>query len=182
MSFNATVGSWENHMTLSRFTLKTFFLAAIAAVFMLFQVGVTAASAAELDEATRTIALNGTGDTVTMSQQQVIKGRRLFASACAACHLNGITKTDPNVGLDPETLALATPKRDSLESLVDYLHNPTTYDGETEISERHPSTKSVDIFPKMRSLTEDDLVAISGHILLQPKVMGIRWGNGKVYF
>jgi photosystem II cytochrome c550 len=168
-------------MTLSRSTLKTFFLAAIAAVFMMFQFG-SAASAAELDEATRTIALNGNGDTVTMTLQQVIKGRRLFASSCGACHLNGITKTDPNVGLDPETLALATPKRDNLEALVDYLHNPTTFDGETEISDRHPSTKSVDIFPKMRNLTEEDLVAISGHVLLQPRVMGDRWGGGKIYF
>lgn len=182
MSSNAIVGSWENHMTLRRSNLKTFFLTAIAAVFMMFQIGVSAASAAELDEAARTIALNGNGDTVTMTLQQVIKGRRLFASACAACHLNGITKTDPNVGLDPETLALATPKRNNLEALVDYLHNPTTFDGETEISDRHPSTRSVDLFPKMRSLSEEDLVAISGHVLLQPKVMGDRWGGGKIYF
>ncbi|MEB3252007.1 MAG: cytochrome c-550, partial [Cyanobacteriota bacterium] len=45
-----------------------------------------------------------------------------------------------------------------------------------------PSKKSADIFPKMRSLTEEDLVAISGHILLQPKVIGDMWGTGKTRF
>ncbi|MEO0868495.1 MAG: cytochrome c-550, partial [Cyanobacteria bacterium J06642_11] len=38
------------------------------------------------------------------------------------------------------------------------------------------------IFPKMRSLTDDDLTAISGFILLQPKVMGDMWGAGKTRF
>ena len=30
-------------------------------------------------------------------------------TTCGACHLGGITKTNPNVGLDPEALSLATP-------------------------------------------------------------------------
>ena len=46
-----------------------------------------------------------------------------------------------------------------------------TYDGLDSISELHPSIKSADIFPKMRSLTDEDLFAIGGHILLQPKVV-----------
>jgi photosystem II cytochrome c550 len=91
----------------------------------------------------------------------------------------GITKTDPNVGLDPEALSLATPSRNSVEALVDFMKNPTTYDGATEISELHPSTKSADIFPVMRNLTDDQLVEIAGHILLQPKVAGERWGGSK---
>ena len=62
---------------------------------------------------------------------------------------------------------------------MDYLHNPTTYDGLVEISELHPSTKSKDIYPKMRRLTEDDLTAISGHILIVPKIRGNQWGAGK---
>jgi photosystem II cytochrome c550 len=36
------------------------------------------------------------------------------------------TKTNPNVGLEPEALSLATPRRDSMDALVDYLKNPTT--------------------------------------------------------
>ena len=62
---------------------------------------------------------------------------------------------------------------------MDYLHNPTTYDGFVEISELHPSTKSADIFPEMRNLSEDDLVDVAGHILMQPTILGEQWGGGK---
>jgi photosystem II cytochrome c550 len=66
--------------------------------------------------------------------------------------------------------------------LVDYLKNPTTYDGAIEISELHPSTKSADIFSTMRNLTDEDLTSIAGHILLQPKIVGIQWGGGTIYY
>jgi photosystem II cytochrome c550 len=62
------------------------------------------------------------------------------------------------------------------------MKNPTTYDGEIEISEIHPSIKSADIFTEMRNLTDDDLTAIAGHILIQPKIVGIRWGGGKIHY
>ncbi|MGB3137365.1 MAG: photosystem II cytochrome c-550 [Nodosilinea sp.] len=140
------------------------------------------AVAAELDEAIRTIPLNSEGDTLVLSLEQVTRGRRQFNYACGTCHVGGITKTNPTVGLDPETLAGALPSRDNVEALVDYLKEPTTYDGLTDISQVHPSKKSADIYPKMRSLTEEDLVAISGHILLQPKVIGDMWGAGKTRF
>lgn len=140
------------------------------------------AIAAELDEATRTIKLNPEGDTLVLSQEQIARGRRQFNYACGTCHVGGITKTNPTVGLDPEALSGALPPRDNLDALVDYLKEPTTYDGLEDISRLHPSTKSADIFPKMRSLTEEDLVAISGYILLQPKVIGDMWGAGKTRF
>jgi len=137
--------------------------------------------AIELDEATRTIPLNST-KTITFSAEQVKRGKRLFGSSCSVCHTGGITKTNPNVGLDTEALTLATPSRNTIESLVDYMKNPTTFDGLESIAEIHPSIKSADIFPKMRSLTEDDLVAIAGHILIQPKIVAEKWGGGKIYY
>jgi photosystem II cytochrome c550 len=151
-------------------------------IVLAFQLFVGGAIAAELDEATRTIPLNAAGDSTVLSLQQVTQGKRLFNYACGQCHVGGITKTDPNVGLSPEELALANPPRNTIESLVDYMHDPTTYDGLESIAELHPSTKSTDIFPKMRNLSEDDLVAIAGHILLQPKVVGQKWGGGKIYY
>ncbi len=151
-------------------------------VFLAFQLFVGGATAAELDAATRTVPLDEKGETVTLSLEQVSEGKRLFNYACGQCHVGGVTKTDPNVGLEPEALALATPRRDNIEALVDYMHNPTTYDGQDSIAELHPSTQSTDIFPKMRNLTDDDLVAIAGHILLQPKVVGVKWGGGKIYY
>jgi photosystem II cytochrome c550 len=153
-----------------------------ATVLLTFQFIVSDASAVELDAATRTVKLNDQGDTVVLSLKQVKEGKSLFQYACAQCHAGGVTKTNQNVGLEPETLAGATPPRDNLEALVDYMKNPTTYDGEEEISELHPSTKSADIFTEMRNLTDDDLVDIAGHILLQPKVVGLKWGGGKIYY
>ena len=137
--------------------------------------------AVELDEATRTIPLNSS-KTVTLSLEQVKKGKRLFINTCSICHTGGVTKTNPNVGLDTEALGLAVPARNTIEGLVDYLKNPTTFDGLESIAEVHPSIKSADIFPRMRSLTEDDLFAIAGHILLQPKIIAEKWGGGKIYY
>jgi photosystem II cytochrome c550 len=161
---------------------KRYIWLVLAAVFFISNLFVGSAMAVELDEATRTIQLNEQGDTVVLSNEQVAIGRKLFNEACATCHVQGITKTNPSVGLDSESLSGAYPNRNNIESMVDYLKNPTTYDGLEEISELHPSMKSTDIFPKMRGLTEEDLVAISGYILLQPKVLGDMWGAGKTRY
>ncbi|MDB9373611.1 photosystem II cytochrome c-550 [Nodularia sphaerocarpa] len=154
----------------------------VATILLTFQLVVGSATAVELDEAIRTVPLNDQGDTVVLSLKQVKEGKRLFQYACAQCHAGGVTKTNQNVGLEPESLALATPNRNNIEGLVDYMKNPTTYDGEEEISELHPSLKSADIFTEMRIFTEDDLTAVAGHILLQPKVVGDKWGGGKIYY
>jgi len=138
--------------------------------------------AIELDEATRTVTLDESGKTVVLSPEQVKKGKRLFNASCSVCHTGGITKTNPNVGLDTEALSYATPARDNINSLIDYMKDPTSYDGLESIAEIHPSIKSADIFPKMRNLTEDDLYAIAGHILVQPNIVSEKWGGGKIYF
>ncbi|HEY9884389.1 MAG TPA: photosystem II cytochrome c-550 [Thermosynechococcaceae cyanobacterium] len=162
--------------------LKRYIWLVVATVFFAFQTFVGNVSAAELDAAIRTIPLDDQGGTLELSLKQVKEGKRLFQYACAQCHAGGVTKTDPNVGLEPESLALATPPRNTVASLVDYMKDPTTYDGAQSIAEVHPSLKSKDNFPEMRNLTEDDLVAIAGHILLQPKVVGDKWGGGKIYY
>lgn len=154
----------------------------LATVLLTFQFVVGSATALELTAQTRTVPLNDSGDTTVLSLKEVKEGKRLFQFACAQCHAGGVTKTNQNVGLEPEALALATPNRNNIEGLVDYMKNPTTYDGVEEISEIHPSTKSADIFTEMRNLTDEDLKAIAGHILLQPKVVGRQWGGGKIYY
>ncbi|PSN19540.1 cytochrome c-550 [filamentous cyanobacterium CCP5] len=160
---------------------RCIWLVAIA-LFFVSHLVMGEAVAAELDEATRTVKLNPEGDTLVLSLEQVTRGRRQFNYACGTCHVGGITKTNPTVGLDTESLKGAYPPRDNIEALVDYLKEPTTYDGAEDISQIHPSKKSADIYPKMRSLTEADLVAISGHILLQPKIVGDMWGAGKTRY
>ncbi|MBL1173916.1 photosystem II cytochrome c-550 [Pantanalinema sp. GBBB05] len=162
--------------------LKRYIWLVVATVFFTFQMFVSNVAAAELDTATRTVPLNDQGATTVLSLKQVKEGKRLFQYACAQCHVGGVTKTDPNVGLDPEALSLATPPRNNISALVDYMENPTSYDGIESIAEMHPSIKSQDTFPEMRNLTKDDLKAIAGHILLQPKVVGEKWGGGKIYY
>jgi photosystem II cytochrome c550 len=148
----------------------------------IFSLFVTTASAIDLDEATRTVVADPAGKTIVLTPEQVKRGKRLFNATCGACHVGGVTKTNPNVGLESEALNLATPRRNSVSALVDYLKNPTTYDGLESIAEIHPSIKSADIYPRMRSLTDEDLTAIAGHILLQPKIVTEKWGGGKIYY
>jgi photosystem II cytochrome c550 len=163
-------------------TLKSKFLTASLLGTFLLTNQVQTCNALELDEDTRTVTLDAKGNTVVMTPEQVKRGKRLFNNACAICHVGGLTKTNPNVGLDVEALSLATPPRDNVTSLVAYFKDPMSYDGTDSISEIHPSIKSADIFPKMRSLTNEDLFAIAGHILIQPKVVNEKWGGGKIYY
>jgi len=151
-------------------------------LFCIFNIFVTTASAIDLDEATRTVVVDSAGKTTVLTPEQVKRRKRLFNATCGACHVGGITKTNPNVGLDPEGLSLATPRRDNINALVDYMKDPTTYDGLESIAEVHPSIKSADIYPRMRSLTDEDLTAIAGHIMLSPRILSEKWGGGKIYY
>ena len=162
--------------------LKKYFATFTVVFFCLFNIFTTSAYAIDLDEATRTVTLDGSGKTTVLTSEQVKRGKRLFNATCGACHVGGITKTNPNVGLDPEALSLATPRRDNIAALVDYLKNPLSYDGLESIAEVHPSIKSADIYPRMRSLTDEDLYSIAGHIMLQPKIVTEKWGGGKIYY
>ena len=140
------------------------------------------AAAARWDSDTLTVPALADGSTVTFSEKEFKGGRKLFNNSCGSCHAGGITKTNQNVGLDPETLALATPPRDNVDSLVDFMKNPTSFDGEYSISDVHPSLRSSDVFVKMRDLDDNDLRLIAGYILVAPKVQGLQWGGGKIYF
>eukprot|EP00434_Breviolum_minutum_P046134 symbB.v1.2.041561.t1/scaffold8355.1/size6685/1 len=75
------------------------------------------------------IPVDEKGKTTTLTKEQVVRGKRLFIAACASCHVGGGTRTNQNVGLAIEELSGAQPNRATVEGLVDYLNNPTTYDG-----------------------------------------------------
>lgn len=169
-------------MIFLKIMFKKYFTVFAISFFCMFNLFSTSASAIDLDEATRTVVVDSTGTTTVLSPEQVKRGKRLFNATCGACHVGGMTKTNPNVGLDPEALSLATPRRDNIAGLVDYLKNPTSYDGLESIAEVHPSIKSADIYPRMRSLTDEDLYSIAGHIMLQPKIVTEKWGGGKIYY
>jgi photosystem II cytochrome c550 len=162
-------------------TFKKYLALAIATVMIALQLFTTSVSAAEIPIKLRTIPLNANTN-IVLTQKDISKGKKLFQSACANCHLGGATFTNPNVNLSPESLAGAYPVRDTVLGLVDYMKKPTTYDGVTEIYDVHPSLKSTDIFPSMRGFTDNDLKLIAGFILYEPKIKGIGWGGGKVYY
>jgi len=158
---------------------KRLFIVAVVILLMVWQLALPVSAMTETEA--RTVKLNDK-ESITLTPRQIAKGKKLFQNACANCHLGGATFTNPNVGLDPESLALATPTRNTIAGLVDYMKNPTTFDGVEEIYETHPSIRSSDIFPTMRGLTDEDLKLIAGYILYQPNVKGAGWGGGKVYY
>ena len=59
----------------------------------IFSCFVTTASAIDLDEATRTVVKDSSGNTIVLTPEQVKRGKRLFNATCGACHVGGITKT-----------------------------------------------------------------------------------------
>jgi len=162
-------------------TFKKYLALAIATVMLAFQLFTPSVSAAEIPIELRTVPLNEKTN-IVLTQKDISKGKKLFQNACANCHLGGATFTNPNVNLSPESLTGANPIRNNVLALVDYMKNPTTYDGVTEIYDVHPSLKSTDIFPIMRGFTDNDLKLIAGYILYEPKIKGIGWGGGKVYY
>ncbi len=160
--------------------VKRFILMAIAAIFFFLQFPIHQASALELTEETRTVPLTEEGETTTLTSEQITNGQRLFIRECTQCHLQGKTKTNNNVSLGLEDLALAEPPRDNVLGLVDYLKYPTSYDGEDDYTELHVNVSRPDIYPELRDFTEDDLYDVSGYVLVAPK-LDPYWG-GSIYF
>ncbi|MFM7581066.1 MAG: c-type cytochrome, partial [Microcystaceae cyanobacterium] len=116
----------------------------------------------------------------TLTEQEFANGQRLFVQECTQCHLQGKTKTNNNVSLGLSDLAKAEPPRDSLAAIVDYLTNPTSYDGEDDYTELHPNVSRPDIYPELRNWTKQDLTDVAGYTLIAPR-LDKRWG-GTIYF
>ena len=82
--------------------LKNKILVGSALAAILLGSNIAPVNALELDEDTRTVTLDGKGNSVVLTPEQVKRGKRLFNNACGTCHVGGLTKTNPNVGLDTE--------------------------------------------------------------------------------
>ena len=165
--------------------LKRLILGLIATFFFAFQLHIDNAFALDVDESLRTVKLNEAGDEIVLSNEELQLGETLFYDTCSQCHNGGRTKSNPNVTLRPEDLANAYPARDNVEGIVDYLINPTTYDGleydgNMAMNELHPNTVRADIFKEMRNYSKEDLDAVSGFVLSAAKSKA-SWGKGKVF-
>ena len=158
--------------------LKKIIFGVAAFVMLFWQLNTTPANATELREADRTVSLSET-ETVVLSDQQVAKGERVFIDTCSKCHNSGRTKSNPNVNLSLDDLEGADPRRDNILAMVDYLKEPTSYDGEYDMLQLHPNTTRADIWNSMRNYNEEDLQNVSGYVLVQAQVRGEAWGGGK---
>lgn len=156
--------------------LKRLILIFVATFFLAWQFQIGSADALSIKESYRTVPLNDQGETIVLTNEQALKGKKLFNDTCAQCHFQGKTKTNPNVKLSETALAGAEPRRDNIEGLVDYMKHPTSYDGEEDISLFHHSTERPELWPEMRNLTDEDLEAIAGHILIQIN-LDPKWGK-----
>eukprot|EP00933_Yihiella_yeosuensis_P077528 TRINITY_DN8805_c0_g1_i2.p1 TRINITY_DN8805_c0_g1~~TRINITY_DN8805_c0_g1_i2.p1 ORF type:complete len:224 (+),score=44.64 TRINITY_DN8805_c0_g1_i2:93-764(+) len=128
------------------------------------------------------ISVDGKGKTTQLTKEGLVRGKRLFVAACASCHVGGGTRTNQNVGLGIEELSGSQPPRNNVDSIVDYLNSPTTYDGLKDISDIHPSIRQADLWPKMRSMKQQDLADISAYILYMTQTIPEKWGGGKQYY
>lgn len=135
------------------------------------------AVAADPTPAQLTVKLNEAGETTTLSLQEYRSGKGLFNPTCgtASCHAGGITYGQP-YGLSLKDLGGATPPRDNILSLVNFMKDPMTYEGTISISVTHPSMKNAEMFQGMRNLTDDDLKAIAGYILSIAGSNPTKWG------
>jgi len=73
--------------------------------------------------------VDGQGQTMQFSAADLSAGKQLFETHCLNCHVGGATLPDPTVSLALNTLAGATPPRDNIKGLVNFLREPMTYDG-----------------------------------------------------
>jgi photosystem II cytochrome c550 len=113
-----------------------FLLAALIAVLGVFIVSSPAQAAVDsyvrryLD-VKEPIALDvdGKGQTKPFSGEDLSVGKELFEAHCLNCHVGGATLPDPAVSLALDTLAGATPPRDNINGIVNFLREPMTYDG-----------------------------------------------------
>ena len=139
--------------------------------------GLSSVRAATFSAEDRTVPLNA-NETITFSEAEMDRGRRLFGPTCGHCHIAGSTYTNPDIELSLDDLSNANPRRDTVEGIVDYVKDPTTYDGMESLADFHPNLDMDDIYIEMRGLTENDVKLIAGYILQQAKV-NPGWGQSK---
>jgi photosystem II cytochrome c550 len=159
------------------FSLKKLATVVLAGILLALSYGLSPAFAG-FDPNLRVVALNDAGDTLTLSNNDLIRGKRLFNGYCASCHVGGQTNPNPDVSLNLVDLQGANPPRDNVMAMVDYLNNPTTYDGAESFLEFHPNTQLKSAYPKMQELSQDDLKIVSAYILVKANTTP-GWGGSK---
>lgn len=78
------------------------------------------------------VTMNDQGETRLFSAQEMIAGKKLFEQHCASCHVGGSTLPNPPVSLALDALRQATPPRDTVNQLIQFMRHPMTYDNSEE--------------------------------------------------
>jgi photosystem II cytochrome c550 len=109
----------------------------LIALIAVFSVTVSSPALAATDNYVRrylakepiSLDVDGKGQTQQFSPEDLSAGKELFETSCLNCHVGGATLPDPTVSLSFNTLAGATPPRNTINGLVAFLREPMTYDG-----------------------------------------------------
>ncbi|XGV99251.1 MAG: photosystem II cytochrome PsbV2 [Leptolyngbya sp. BL-A-14] len=78
------------------------------------------------------LVVNEQGETRLFAADELAAGKQLFERNCLNCHVGGATLPDPTVSLSLADLQSAVPRRDTVSSLVAYLRQPMTHDGQED--------------------------------------------------
>ncbi|NEO97488.1 MAG: photosystem II cytochrome PsbV2 [Symploca sp. SIO2E9] len=78
------------------------------------------------------LELDEQGQTKLFDAKDITEGKELFKSNCINCHVGGKTLPYPPVSLALDKLSGATPPRDNINGIVNFLRQPMTYDGSEE--------------------------------------------------
>lgn len=78
------------------------------------------------------IPINDRGETRLFSPDELHEGKELFKEHCLNCHVGGSTLPYPQISLSLNDLKGATPPRDNVSGIVEYLRYPMSYDGSEE--------------------------------------------------
>ena len=117
---------------------------------------------------------------VTIVMKEVADSNNVLAYNRASCkmYVNGVKLLDKKVETKyVNNVYSATFKNNSSPLYVNPVFTPDIVK-----ESKNPYNKVADIFPRMRSLTEDDLYSIAGHILVSPRILAEKWGGGKIYY
>ncbi|MBC8122967.1 MAG: photosystem II cytochrome PsbV2 [Gemmatimonadaceae bacterium] len=79
------------------------------------------------------LAVDGQGNLETFTPDDLLMGKQLFESNCKNCHVGGVTTPNPKVSLALAKLQGATPPRDNVAALVQFMRQPLSYDGKEEV-------------------------------------------------
>lgn len=75
------------------------------------------------------VQFDSLGNTHQFTPEDLTTGKELFDNSCINCHAGGLTFLTSDISLSLEDLKAATPPRDTIDSIVEYMRYPVSYDG-----------------------------------------------------